>query len=199
MSTSVDKVAKERLTAAECRERILQAAKFAFSRAGYDAVGVREITSMAGVDAAMVSRVFGSKEALFKAVADDAFSLEPAFVGPLEMLGKQIARHLLGPIRKVESETFDEFAFLLRSVGSPIAAPILSEALHEDFVTPLARRMAGKEAQARAALITAYVMGFAVLRAGLGSPAIEMAEPEKLADLLGAAIQACLNDVETEA
>jgi AcrR family transcriptional regulator len=196
MSTSVDKSLRERLSAAECRQRILQAARFAFTRASYDAVGVREIASSAGVDPAMVSRLFGSKEALFKSVADDAFSLEPAFVGPTGTLGKQIARHLLGPIRKAESETFDEFAFLLRSVGSPIAAPILSAALHDDFVIPLSRRIGGKDAQARAALITAYVMGFAVLRAGLGSPAIEKAAKAQLAHLLGAAIQACLNDVD---
>jgi len=192
MSTTVDNSARERLSATECRERILQAARFAFSGAGYDAVGVREITSKAGVDAAMVSRLFGSKEALFKAVAADAFGLEPAFAGPVEALGLQIARHLLGPIRKDEAEAFDEFAFLLKSVGSPIAAPILSAALHADFVKPLARKLGGRDTQARAAMITAYVMGFAVLRAGLGSPAIERAEPEKIVALLAAAIQQCL-------
>lgn len=193
MSTSVDKSGRERLPAAESRERILQAAKYAFTRASYDAVGVREITSMAGVDPAMVSRLFGSKEALFKAVANEAFSLEPAFVGPIDSLGEQIARHLLGPIRKPDSETFDEFAFLLRSVGSPLAAPILSAALHDDFVKPLAKRIGGRDAQARAAMITACVMGFAVLRAGLGSPAIEGARPERIVGMLGAAIQACLD------
>jgi AcrR family transcriptional regulator len=193
MSTGVDKSGRERLSAAESRDRILQAAKYAFTRASYDAVGVREITSMAGVDPAMVSRLFGSKEALFKVVAEDAFGLESAFVGPIDSLGEQIARHMLEPIRKPEAETFDEFAFLLRSVGSPLAAPILSAALHDDFVKPLAKRIGGRDAQARAAMITACVMGFAVLRAALGSPAIDGAKPERIAGMLGAAIQACLD------
>jgi AcrR family transcriptional regulator len=193
MSTSVDKSARTRLSAAESRERILQAAKYAFTRASYDAVGVREITSAAGVDPAMISRLFGSKEALFKVVADEAFSLEPAFLGPLDSLGERIARHLLRPIRKPDNETFDEFAFLLRSVGSPLAAPILSEALHDDFVTPLAKYIGGNEAHVRAAMITACVMGFAVLRAGLGSPALDKAKPQRMVAMLGAAIQACLN------
>lgn len=192
MSTSVDKTGRERLSAARSREKILQAAKFAFTRASYDAVGVREITSMAGVDPSMVSRLFGSKEALFEAVAKQAFGLGPSFVGTIDSLGEQIARHLIGPIRKEETETFDEFAFLLRSVGSPLAAPILSAALHDDFIEPLAKRIAGRDASARAAMITACVMGFAVLRAGLGSPAIENAKPEKIVKMLGAAIQACL-------
>lgn len=192
MSTTVDKAMRERLSAAESRERILQAARFAFTRASYDAVGIREITSRAGVDVAMVSRLFGSKAALFKAVADEAFNLDPAFVGSVEVLGQQIARHLLGPIRKAETDAFDEFAFLLKSVGSPIAAPILSAALHDDFVKPLARHIRGKDSQVRAAMITAYVMGFAVLRAGLGSPAIDSADPEEIVALLGGAIQECL-------
>jgi AcrR family transcriptional regulator len=193
MSTSVDKPERARLSAAESRERILQAARFAFTRASYDAVGVREITSAAGVDPAMISRLFGSKEALFKAVAEEAFRLEPAFLGPVDSLGTNIARHLLGPIRKPDSDTFDEFAFLLRSVGSPLAAPILSAALHDDFVAPLAKRIGGSDAQARAAMITACVMGFAVLRAGLGSPALERARPQRLVGMLGAAIQACID------
>ena len=148
---------------------------------------------MAGVDPAMVPRLFGSKEALFTIIAREAFSLEPAFEGPNEGLGERVARHLLGPIPKEAfPEDFDEFAFLLRSVGSPIAAPILSTALHADFIAPLAARINGTEAEACAALITAYVLGFAVLRAGLGSPVLDAAKQDILIGKLGAAIQACL-------
>jgi AcrR family transcriptional regulator len=193
MSTNVDKGRAPRLSAAESRSRILAAARLAFTRAGYDTVGVREIAAAAGVDPAMVPRLFGSKEALFTVIAREAFRLEPAFAGTIDGLGERVARHLLGPIAKPDADTFDEFAFLLRSVGSPVAAPILSAALHEDFIRPLAERMSGAEAGARAALITAYVLGFAVLRAGLGSPVIEAAAPDTLVARLGAAIQACLN------
>lgn len=193
MSTSVDEGRRiPRLSADASRARILAAARIAFTRAGYDTVGVREIAAHAGVDPAMVSRLFGSKEALFRDIAHAAFSLEPAFDGPLDGLGYRIARHLLGPIQTRDPEMFDEFQFLLRSVGSPIAAPILSAALHADFIVPMAQRMNGTEAETRAALITAYVLGFAVLRAGLGSPAIESARSEMIAQKLGDAIQACL-------
>ncbi len=126
MSTSVDNSGRApRLTAAESRARILAAARSAFTRAGYDTVGVREIAAAAGVDPAMVPRLFGSKEALFTEIAKGAFSLEPAFEGPIAGLGERVARHLLGPISKADPAVFDEFQFLLRSVGSPVAAPIL--------------------------------------------------------------------------
>jgi AcrR family transcriptional regulator len=195
MSTTVDKKEKApRLSAAESRARILSAARVAFTRAGYDTVGVREIAAAAGVDPAMVPRLFGSKEALFTLIADQAFSLEPAFDGPMEGLGERVAGHLLGPIQciKVDPDEFDEFQFLLRSVGSPSAAPILSAALHEDFIMPLSKRMSGGDAEVRAALITAYVLGFAVLRGALGSPAIDTAEPAFMVSKLGSAIQSLL-------
>ncbi len=198
MSTSVDNKSRTpRLSAAESRSRILAAAKIAFTHAGYDTVGVREIATAANVDPAMVPRLFGSKEALFTIIARQAFSLEPAFEGPIKGLGERVARHLLGPIPKTDPNVFDEFAFLLRSVGSPIAAPILSAALHEDFIRPLSERMNAPNAEARAALITAYVLGFAVLRAGLGSPAIESASRDLVVAKLGTAIQACLTSGNT--
>jgi hypothetical protein len=81
----------------------------------------------------------------------------------------------------------------LRSVGSPVAAPILSATLHASFIKPLAKRMCGSDAAAKAALITAYVLGFAVLRAGLGSPMLEAANPELVIAKLGRAIQDCLS------
>ena len=199
MSTSVDKGRRPaRLSAAESRARILAAARSAFTRAGYDTVGVREIAADAGVDPAMLPRLFGSKEALFAEIANGAFSLEPAFEGPLEGLGGRVARHLLGPIEQPPSAGFDEFAFLLRSVGSPVAAKILSRALHAHFVKPLAQRMSGADAELRAALITSYVLGFAVLRAALGSPAIDGGDSELIVLRLGKAIQDCLAATNTD-
>jgi hypothetical protein len=96
---------------------------------------------------------------------------------------------LLGPIPKTAPEAFDEFNFFC----APVAAPILSAALHAGFIKPLSKRMDAEDAQVRAALVTAYVLGFAVLRAALGSPPIDAAEPGLIVAKLGAAIQACLN------
>lgn len=171
---------------------MLAAARGAFCSAGFDHVGVREIAASADTDPAVVIRLFGSKEALFTLVADAAFGLEPAFEGPLEQLGQRVARHLLGPIGAEDPEDFDEFQFLLRSAASPTAGPILSASLHASFVAPLAKRIGGQHAAGKAALITAYVLGFATLRFALHSPALEGASNKFLATQLGAAIQSCL-------
>lgn len=193
MSTTVDGKGKARLSAAQSRARILCAAQAAFTRAGYDAVGVREIAASAGVDPAMVPRLFGSKETLFSEIAGNAFGVDPVFEGPREGLGRRVADYMMGPISEEEAGDFDDFEFLLRSVGSPTAAPILSAALHADFVKPLSGLMSGADAEARAALITAYLLGFAVLRAALKSPALESVAADKIADRLGAVLQDCLD------
>ncbi|WP_081477039.1 helix-turn-helix domain-containing protein [Sphingomonas sp. PAMC 26605] len=44
----------------------------AFTRAGYDALGVREIAESAGTDATIVIRLFGSKAGLFATSAESA-------------------------------------------------------------------------------------------------------------------------------
>ncbi|MCQ8241627.1 TetR family transcriptional regulator [Acetobacteraceae bacterium KSS12] len=164
----------------------------AFSKAGYDSVGVREIALAARTDPAMVSRLFGSKENLFTLIASEAFRVAAPFDGPVRGMGQRIAADLLGPVVPPDPDEFDNFAFLLRSIGSPVAAPILSAAIHQSFIQPLSRRMSGREAEQRAALLTAYVLGVAVLRVGLGSPAIERSGPEMVSVLLGEALQRCL-------
>lgn len=195
MSTTVDKDSSSgrarRIPAAETRARILETARTMFCRAGFDQLGVRELAAAAGVDPAIVIRLFGSKEALFAAAADGAFALEPPFDGPADGLGLRIARHLTGKVDEAP-DGFDEFRFLLRSAASPTAAPILSAALHAGFVGPLARHLGGRDAEARAALLTACILGFATLRVALGSPALEEGEAGGLAERLGTVLQACL-------
>jgi AcrR family transcriptional regulator len=173
------------------RLRVLTAAGRAFCAAGYDHVGLREVAALAGTDPAIVVRLFGSKEALFTAVADDAFALEPPFDGPLDELGLRIARHLTGKSEPAATEEFDEFRFLLHSAASPTAAPILSAALHAGFVAPLARHLGGPDAERRAALATACVLGFVTLRVALGSARLERGA-NAVITRLGAVLQACL-------
>lgn len=52
------------------REALLQAALTAFSRYGYEATSLRTLAASAGVDMALVARLFGSKADLWIAVVD---------------------------------------------------------------------------------------------------------------------------------
>ena len=197
LSTGVDKVAstkRPRLSAAESRERILAAARREFSRAGFDQLGVRELAAAAAVDPAMIIRLFGSKEALFAAVAQGAFALEGPFTGGASGLAARIAEHLTQKPPEQAPTDFDEFQFLMRSAASPAAAPLLSAALHAGFIAPLAKILGGKEAALRAALLTACVLGFSTLRFALGSETLERAARRRIGERLSAALQACLDE-----
>ncbi|MEA2771174.1 MAG: hypothetical protein QOD93_4136 [Acetobacteraceae bacterium] len=147
----------------------------------------------AAVDPAVVIRLFGSKEALFAAVAADAFNFGPAFALPLHELAQAIATHLVDDAAPDHCPPdFDTFRFLLHSAASPIAAPILSASMHAGFVAPLAVHLGGEAGEARAALFVSIILGISTLRFGLRSPPLEAAPRDLLIQRLAAALQACL-------
>jgi AcrR family transcriptional regulator len=61
------------MTAGERREQIVQAARAEFAARGYHAATTDAIAARAGVSQPYVIRLFGTKRALFLAVADDCF------------------------------------------------------------------------------------------------------------------------------
>jgi AcrR family transcriptional regulator len=195
MSTIVDinKPRRSRTASVDMRPRVLTAAAKAFTRASYDAIGVREIAAMANTDPAIVIRLFGSKAKLFGELAEAAFGNEEVFQGPLETMGERLAHHLMQPFTTEETDTGDEFQLLLRSATSLVAAPILSAELHRALIEPLGRRIGKVNGAARAALVTAQVLGFSTLRFALGSPAIEAADQKRIEQLLARAIQLCVD------
>src|ERR1700732_1835155 len=65
---------KHRRNASATRQAILESALIAFTRSGYDGVGVREIAKGAGVTAMLVNRYFGSKEQLFAEVSAETMA-----------------------------------------------------------------------------------------------------------------------------
>jgi len=197
MSTGVDqrREMRPRLSAAQSRERVLRAARSAFSHAGYDVVGIREIAKAARTDPAIVMRLFGSKSALFKAVADAVFEDEPVFRGPVSSLADRIAQHLASPMLPPQHDAepeFDDFQFLLRSATSADAAPILSEALHRRLIAPLAAKLGKRDAQLRATLLVSYILGFSTMRFALRSEVIESTEAAKLVERLAETLATCI-------
>ncbi len=71
-------------SAAGTRSALLEAAAVRFGRYGYDGASVRDIARDAGVDAALVYRYFGSKDALFRLVSTNIALFDPLLEIPLE-------------------------------------------------------------------------------------------------------------------
>ncbi|MDM0004992.1 TetR family transcriptional regulator [Variovorax sp. J22G73] len=182
--------------ATETRGRILEAARACFSRRSYENVGVREIGRAAGVDAALVNRYFGNKEMLFAEVVQGAFRVEEHLPESLDTLGEFLVKGVMAEgSANDEGSTDDGFnalRLLILAAASPETAATVSAQFHAEFVAPLAKKLRGRDAELRAALIGSYVIGLATMRHLLDSPTLADASQRKLAALAGEAIQACV-------
>jgi AcrR family transcriptional regulator len=192
MSADVYKTAKKVLpvdrpkrprNAAATREAILRSALAAFSRYGYDGVGVREIAQRAGVTGVLVNRYFGSKEELFAATVEISCADHRMFESDSATLAKQLTDRV---ISKTEAniEPIDPLLLILRSAPNPRAAEILRESIARYFEQPLKASLRGPKASERAAMILALAVGFQLFRRIIGSKALAHASRSSLSRYL---------------
>ncbi|NLR97174.1 TetR/AcrR family transcriptional regulator [Rhizobium sp. P38BS-XIX] len=147
------------------RSRIFDAAKLRFSQSTYEGVGVRDIASDAGVDAALVIRYFGSKEGLFKEIAAQAFGTAEFLKDGVEGLPQNAADILMAEMDgSAWRSGYDPLRLLLASIGSPVAGPILAQYLDADFVRPLTEAIGGMHGAERGTMVAAWIIGFALMR-----------------------------------
>jgi len=157
--------------AAATRDAILQSALAAFSRNGYDGIGVREIAQAAGVTAVLVNRYFGSKEELFGAAVEIAFSDSTLFEGDPSSLAQRLTEAVIAKTEK-DADPIDPLLLLLRSAPNPRAAEILRESIARHFEPPLKSLLMGPCASERAAMILAFISGLQLFRKVIGSKAL---------------------------
>lgn len=177
----------------ETRARILDAARRRFSREGYEHAGLREIAGDAGVDAALVNRYFGSKEELFAETIAGAFRIDDLQHLDRAALGASLVRLALSDECSCGADGLAPLSLLLRSAASPTAAAALARCFDSEFVAPLAAWLGGPDARLRAGLIGAYLTGVAVMRQVLRIKAFAPENDRRVADLVGQAIQDCID------
>ena len=170
-----------RRDAAATREAILRAGGEAFTRAGYDGVGVREIAQAAGVTAMLVNRYFGSKEGLFAEVVDVSMTERTVLGDDPSTLARDIAATL---VRRTagDADRLDPFLLALRSAPNPRAAEILRAGI-EKHVERHAVEVSGAS-RADVAIALALINGFWLMRKVIGSTALNDADEAALAGTL---------------
>jgi AcrR family transcriptional regulator len=155
--------------AAATRQAILDSARRAFAREAYDNVGLREIAGDAGVDPALVSRYFGGKEQLFKEAVrgeDQDLMLGVPRAGLAEHFADLLLEDEPGACGTSDEKT-DRLLILLRSASSPRASQIIREAIDEDILRPVASALGGGDAELRASLCLALLMGIGILKSAM--------------------------------
>lgn len=172
--------------AAATREAILNSARQAFARSGYDGAGVREIAAGAGVTAMLVNRYFGSKEQLF-AEAIAAANASPTIATDAVLKsahpGRAIAQALVN-ITEVGSPPLEGFQILLKSASSARAAEIGRKVIEAGHQRTVANALRGRNKQQRAALVLSLVAGFQMMRQSIGLSALAEADPEAMIEVL---------------
>ena len=91
------------------REAIAEAARRQFAELGYDRATLRGIAGEAGVDAALVVRFYGSKDALFREVMVLPPAITEAFTaladGPRANVGRRLAEVIVGMLENPRSRS----------------------------------------------------------------------------------------------
>jgi AcrR family transcriptional regulator len=163
--TMIPPVPSRHRNAVATRQAILASARKHFARENYENVGLREIAGYAGVDPALVSRYFGSKEALFlEAVrGEDKDIMEGATQGALaEHFAKLFFDKGDTPPEEREMH-LQRFLILLHSAASPKAGEIIRETIDTDILRPVANELTGEDTEMRSAMAFAVLMGMGLM------------------------------------
>ncbi|MFH8339145.1 TetR family transcriptional regulator [Streptomyces sp. AM6-12] len=173
-----------RAASAGTRDRILTAAREEFSARGYDKTSVRQIAKAAGVDSALVHHYFGTKEQVFAAAVEVAFA--PALAapdvlaeGPPDGVGERLARFVLG-VWEDPTTRAPLLAILRSAVTNDTAAAVFRRLVAAQLVRRVAARLDLPDAELRAELAAAQLVGTAMMRYVLKLEPLASADVEEI-------------------
>jgi AcrR family transcriptional regulator len=173
--------------------RILESARELFSHQGYDEVGMRDIGREAGVDAALVSRYFGSKEDLFAEVLRSCGDAKDWFEGDRTDFGRELAYELVYDPSEMDDCKLDGLLIMLRSMGSQKAAEIIRQSTHERFYAPFIKWLGGEDVEVRSRMVLGVLMGMALSRDMAGGYGLSEEDTAKLCERLAVLFQNCID------
>jgi AcrR family transcriptional regulator len=178
----------------ETREAILAAARDAFAARGYEKATIRGIAREAGVDPALVHHFYGSKEDVFRAAVSDVLAPIAEVmggVGPDADHGRtseRLARVLVG-LWEREPTKGALVGAVRAAVTSETAAGLLRGIVQEHTIAAVAASTQQPDAELRANLIGATMVGVAVARQVLAVEPIASLSEDLLADVVAGAIE----------
>lgn len=181
------------------RKIILEVARASFANLGYAQTTIRKIAQEAGVDVALVSQYFGSKEALFSEVMSiskaSLAKIEDAVKGAEAELGKRLTRTFLQLWESSPEESDPMLAMFRSSVVSETSALQLREFIQARLVDVIGPHLPSiPDKVERAGLAISMLVGVAIGRVIIGIPATKALPLERVVEMLAPPIQALLSD-----
>ncbi|MBL7257581.1 TetR/AcrR family transcriptional regulator [Actinoplanes sp. LDG1-01] len=163
---------------------MLDAARNRFASVGYAATTVREIADDAGVNVALISRYFSSKEGLFEACLTSAVEDMHRTAGGARL--DEVAERIVGQLTGIGSDNFPRhLVLLLRSSGDARADEIrvgMLRTFAERLATLAGWQEGDDQLLLRAQVTIAASLGIALIRANTALEPLASAGQE---DLLG--------------
>ncbi|NEB00764.1 TetR family transcriptional regulator [Streptomyces sp. SID13726] len=180
------------------RDAILAAARAEFSERGYDKTSVRGIAKAAGVDPALVHHYFGTKEQVFGAAVEVAFAPalnapEALADGPLDGVGERLTRFIFG-VWENPTTRAPLLAIVRSAVNNEAAAAVFRRLVASQLLRRVAAQVDLPDAELRAELAAAQLVGTAMLRYVIKVEPLASADPEQIIARVAPVVQGHLTN-----
>jgi AcrR family transcriptional regulator len=179
------------------RQAIAAAAARLFAAKGYDRTSLRGIAREAGVDPALVTHYFGSKQRLFVEVSQlpiptDAIVTQ-VVTGDREQVGARLAELVVGVLETPEGR--ERMTALVRAAASePAAAAALRSLIEEGVVGPIAASIGSDRPELRATLAGSQVVGIVMARYVVGVEPLASTPADEVARTIAPVLQHYLTE-----
>jgi AcrR family transcriptional regulator len=176
----------------DTRGEIAAAAGRLFAERGYDRTSMRAIAAEAGVDPALVTHYFGSKQRLFVETVQLPIDPGPlvalAAAGAAASAGETLARAVVGVLESPPGR--ERATSIVRAAASePEAAALLRQQLSEQLFGPVARELGGEEPELRANLCGSQMVGLVMARYVVGVEPLASTEPDRVIRAIAPVLQ----------
>jgi AcrR family transcriptional regulator len=183
-----------RRDSAATRQAFLDAASAVFAERGFDRTTVREIARRAEANQALLFRYFGSKEAIFEEVVAQRGREQLRASAP-ERLVEDTLRGMMNPDSPERRD--HSLETLLRSTGNDNAAATVRRELGEEYTRTLATLTDAENADLRADLVLAWILGIGLVRGIATKEPLASADPDEVCALVLDAAKALLERVDS--
>ncbi len=171
---------------------ILDAARELFAELGYERTTIRGVASRAGVDPALVMQYFGNKEGLFGASAKWIGEHESILAATSDTLAAAALDDLFG--RFEDGPDRDSAVALMRAcLTHPTAAAVMRDEVMCERAAAVADVIGGDDAELRAGLVGACIIGLGMARYLLELPAVTHADRADIVRILEPALRAIIS------
>jgi AcrR family transcriptional regulator len=181
---------------ADTREEIREAARARFLADGYRSVTLRQIAADAGVDVALISYYFGSKQGLFGAAmrlpVNPAQAVAAQLDGDPHTLAERLLRNLLAVWDSPDIGAQMQ-VMALAGLNDPAMASLIRDGIGREIVDRLARRLGKPDGTQRAAAFVTQAAGLIFARYLLKIEPIASMSPEEIVAVMQPPLQLVLS------